>query len=77
MPHLTPKPLDMIERIIKASSNKGDLVLDCFMGIGTTALACKNLKRNFIGCDNNEEFVRIANERLKNGNLKNLAGIKK
>jgi len=64
MPHVTPKPLDMIERIIKASSNKDDLVLDCFMGIGTTALACKKHSRNYIGCDNNSDFVSIANNRL-------------
>lgn len=69
MPHLTPKPLDMIERIVKASSNKDDLVLDCFMGIGTTAMACKNLCRNFIGCDNNKDYVTIANKRLKNGTI--------
>lgn len=69
MPHLTPKPLDMIERIVKASSNENDLVLDCFMGIGTIAVACKNLHRNFIGCDNVSEYVAIANERLKNGNI--------
>ena len=69
MPHLTPKPLDMIELIIKASSNPNDLVLDCFMGIGTTALACKKLNRKFIGCDNNQNYISISNERLKNGNL--------
>ncbi len=69
MPHLTPKPLDMIERIVKASSNKNDFVLDCFIGIGTTAVACKNLHRNFIGCDNSSEYVAIANERLKNRNI--------
>ncbi len=67
LPHLTPKPLEMLERIIKASSNQGDLVLDCFMGAGTTALAAKKLGRNFIGCDSNKEYVLIANKRLKNG----------
>jgi len=64
MPHLTPKPLDMIERIILASSKKNDLVLDCFMGMGTTALASKKLGRNFIGCDNNKKYVEIANKKL-------------
>jgi len=64
MGHSTPKPLEMIERIIKASSNEGDLVLDCFMGIGTTAIACKRLNRNFIGCEINPEYIKIANKRL-------------
>ncbi len=69
MPHVTPKPLDMIERIVKASSNEGDLVLDCFMGIGTTALAAKNQDRNFIGSDNCKEYVEIAHKWLKEGKL--------
>lgn len=64
LPHLTPKPLDMIERIIKASSNPKDLVLDCFIGIGTTAIAAKKLNRNFIGCDNNKKYITIARKRL-------------
>lgn len=62
--HATPKPLDMIERMIKASSNKKDLILDCFMGTGTTAVACKKLQRNFIGCEINKEYIDIANKRL-------------
>ena len=47
MPHLTPKPLDMMMRIIAASSNPGDLVLDCFMGSGTTALALQKIGAKF------------------------------
>jgi site-specific DNA-methyltransferase (adenine-specific) len=65
LPHATPKPLDLIERIIKASSNQGDLVLDCFVGIGTTAIAAKKLGRNFIGCDISSKYIKIANQRLK------------
>lgn len=64
MPHLTPKPLDMIERMIRASSNPGDLVLDCFVGSGTTAIAAKKLGRDFIGCDSNKEYIKISNKRL-------------
>lgn len=66
IPHATPKPLEMIERIIKASSNKGDLVLDCFVGTGTTAVAAKKHNRKFIGCDNNKEYIDIAKKRLNN-----------
>lgn len=66
LPHATPKPIDLLERIIKASSKPGDLVLDCFVGIGSTAIAAKKLDRNFIGCDINKEFIEIANQRLKN-----------
>jgi site-specific DNA-methyltransferase (adenine-specific) len=63
--HATPKPLDMIERIIKASSNEGDLVIDFFVGTGTTALAAKKLKRNFICADMDKEYVLLSRKKLK------------
>jgi len=62
--HPTEKPLKLIEFFIELYSNKGDLVLDCFVGSGTTAVACKRLNRNFICCDNNADYVAIANKRL-------------
>ncbi len=62
--HATQKPIPLIERIIKASSNEGDLILDPFMGSGTTAVAAKKLNRNFIGCDLNSEFVEFSIKRL-------------
>ena len=65
MPHLTPKSFDMIERMITASSNEGDLVLDCFMGSGTTALASRKLKRDYIGCENNEIYYQLCMDNLK------------
>ena len=65
LPHITPKPLDMIERMVRASSNKGDIVLDCFIGIGTTAIASKKLGRKFIGCDNSKNYIRLAKNNLK------------
>ena len=65
MEHLTPKPMDMIERIITASSNEGDLVLDCFMGSGTTAVASQNLKRNFIGCEKNKNYYNLCLQNIR------------
>ena len=62
--HATPKPLDMMERIIAASSDEGDLVLDCFAGTGTTAVAALKLGRSFIGCDSEPEYVHMANQRI-------------
>ena len=59
LPHLTPKPIDMIERMITASSNEGDLILDCFMGSGTTAIASKKLNRNFVGCEQKKEYYDL------------------
>lgn len=63
--HVTPKPKEMIERIIKASSNEGDLVLDCFVGSGTTAYCAKKLGRNFICADSCKEYVDSARNLIK------------
>jgi len=59
----TQKPKELIERIIKASSNEGDLVADFYAGSFTTAEVCKNLNRNFIGCDINPHAVVIGKTR--------------
>jgi len=59
----TQKPKQLLERIIKASSNEGDLVADFYGGSFTTAEVCKDLNRNFIGCDINEKGVQIGLDR--------------
>ena len=64
--HITPKNTDMLEYLIKTSSNEGDLVLDCFMGSGSTGEACIKTKRNFIGIEKDEKYFKIAEDRLKN-----------
>ena len=66
--HHTPKPLKAIERIIKLHTKENDIVLDPFMGSGTTAVACKKLFRNFIGIENNEKYIDIINKRLTETN---------
>ncbi|MDR1485586.1 MAG: site-specific DNA-methyltransferase [Planctomycetaceae bacterium] len=58
------KPERLIERLVKASSNKDDLVLDPFAGVGTVSVVCKKLERNFIGIEQNSEFVEIAQQRI-------------
>ena len=63
--YATQKPKALIERIIKASSNEGDLVADFYAGSFTTAEVCKDLGRNFIGCDISEKAVAIGLERTK------------
>jgi len=60
----TQKPLALMERIIKASSNEGDLVGDFFMGSGSFIVKAKELNRNYIGCDINPKAVEITNLRL-------------
>lgn len=65
LPHLTPKPIDLLERIIRASSLEGDLVMDPFMGIGSTALAAIRLKRNFTGTEKNPQYLEIAIKKIQ------------
>ena len=67
--HPTQKPLDIIKRFVRVSSNEGNLVLDPFIGSGTTAVACKQLNRNFIGYEFNKGYCDIANDRLQQTNL--------
>src|SRR3989344_821693 len=63
--HSTQKPVQLIERLIKASSNKDMIILDPFVGSGSTALACLNLGRNFIGIDIDQGYAKIAEQRIK------------
>jgi len=67
--HPTQKPLKLVELLIRASSNESEIVFDPFLGSGTTAVACKNLNRNFIGIEINPNYCKIAEERLAQGVL--------
>lgn len=64
MLHPTQKPVEVIEKLILDSTKEGDLVLDCFAGSGTTAVAAKKLGRNYIGFEIQEKYVNIANARI-------------
>ena len=61
----TQKPKPLLERIIKSSSNEGDVVADFFCGSGTSLVVAKELGRNYIGCDINPRAVEITNQRLE------------
>tara|TARA_R100001443_G_scaffold4210_2_gene12468 strand:- start:605 stop:1372 length:768 start_codon:yes stop_codon:yes gene_type:complete len=58
-------PISLIEDHIETWSNKNDTILDCFMGSGTTGLACKNLNRKFIGIEIDKEYFNIAKKRIE------------
>ena len=60
----TQKPKELISRFVLASTNEGDVVADYYLGSGTTAVVCKELNRNFIGCDINPKAIEITNARL-------------
>lgn len=69
--HPTEKPIELFRYLIKTYTQEGELVLDNCIGSGTTAVACKQTNRNFIGFEINKEYVKIANKRLnENGGLK-------
>jgi len=63
--HPTQKPVELMKRIIEDFSKEDDIVLDPFLGSGTTAVACKQLKRNYIGIELSEEYCFIAKKRLE------------
>jgi len=58
------KPEWLLERIIKASTNKGDLVFEPYLGTGTACAVAKRLGRHYVGCDTNEKMVSVARRRL-------------
>ena len=62
--HPTQKPEELLERIIKSSSNEGDTVLDPFMGSGTTCYVAKKLNRKYIGIEKDKKFFNISNRRI-------------
>jgi len=63
--HPTQKPVELMKRIIEDFSKEDDIVLDPFLGSGTTAVACKQLGRNYIGIELSKEYCSIAKKRLE------------
>jgi DNA modification methylase len=70
--HFATYPPDLIEPCIKAGSRKGDIILDPFMGSGTTAMVSKQLDRHFIGCELHDSYKTLIDSRLPNTALSDL-----
>ena len=66
----TQKPERLLERIIKISTNEGDIVLDPFMGSGTTCVVANRMGRKWIGIDKNKNAIKIAKDRIDKQSLK-------
>ena len=64
--HPTQKPVALLEYLIKTYTNEGETVLDNCMGSGSTGVACKNTKRNFVGIELDEKYFNIAKKRINN-----------
>jgi len=68
--HPTQKPVSLFEYLIKTYTNEGDLVLDNCIGSGTTAIACINTGRNYIGIEKDIDYYNIANKRISDNKIK-------
>lgn len=64
--HIAPFPEQLVEHCILSGSDEGNVVMDIFMGSGTTGVVAKKLNRNYIGIELNNEYVKIAKERIEN-----------
>lgn len=64
--HQNQKPVDLLEQCILKHSNENDVVLDPFMGSGSTGVACVNTNRDFIGFELDENYFKIAENRIEN-----------
>jgi DNA modification methylase len=62
--HPTQKPLSILKKLIETSSKPGDVVLDVFLGVGSTAVAAQQTGRKFLGCEISQKYVNLANKRL-------------
>lgn len=70
--HPTQKPIEIIERMILASCPENGIVLDPFLGTGTTAFVCSKINRKYVGFEINPEYYEMVVERLKNGHTENI-----
>ena len=66
--HPTQKPVKILKHILKIASNTGDVVLDPFMGVGSTGVACKEMERKFIGIEIEKKYIQMTQDRLDNLN---------
>jgi modification methylase len=73
LPHPAPFPEELVEQCILAITKEGDVVLDPFMGIGTTAVVCKRLNRKYIGFDISEEYIKLAEENIEIGKIRKIS----
>lgn len=64
--HPTEKPADLMKILVRNSSEENETVLDPFMGVGGTGVACKTLNRNFIGIEIDEKYFNVAKKRIEN-----------
>ena len=74
--HPTQKPSELVEMLIKEYSKEGDTILDCFMGSGSTGVACVSTNRNFIGIELDKDYFAIAKKRIEENEQASNCGAK-
>ena len=70
--HPTQKPVRLMEYLIKTYTNENETVLDFTMGSGSTGVACQNTNRNFIGIEKDENYFKIAQDRIEQNKYKQI-----
>lgn len=73
--HPTQKPVYVMEWLLERLTNENDLILDPFMGSGSTGVACMNTNRKFIGIELDENYFNMANQRLQNADIPTCSGV--
>ncbi|WP_220186553.1 site-specific DNA-methyltransferase [Moraxella ovis] len=66
--HTAQKPIELLKELIVDGSDEGDVILDCFMGSGSTGVACINANRKFIGIELDGHYFNIAKQRIESIN---------
>jgi DNA modification methylase len=74
--HPCPKPLGELLFLVQALTKPGDLVLDCFCGLGSTLLACRQLGRAWVGCDKSRLYCQVAMKRLSEARVEQQIGVR-
>lgn len=72
--HVAVYPLGLVDYFIKGATKPGDLVLDPFMGTGTTGLSATNLGRNYIGFEMQQDYIDVANQRIRDNKINSVIG---
>ena len=62
--HITPKPIELLKNIINHTTDENDIVLDCFMGSGSTGVACMETNRRFIGVEKDKDYFKLSKKRI-------------
>lgn len=70
LPHPAPFPEELVEQCILSTTEIGDIIIDPFMGIGTTAVVAKKLDRKYVGFDISDEYIKLSEDNIEIGRVR-------